>query len=40
MITIKDKKLVDMLKQKEELVIEGRNISKVLEAIGRDIEKC
>lgn len=40
MITIKDKKLVDMLKQKEELVLEGRNISKVLEAIGRDIEKC
>lgn len=40
MITIKDKKLVEMLKQKEALVIEGRNISKILEAIERDIEKC
>lgn len=40
MITIKDKKLVEMLKQKQELVLEGRTISKALEAIGRDIEKC
>ena len=40
MITIKDKKLVEMLKQKEELVLEGRTISKKLEAIERDIEKC
>ena len=40
MITIKDKKLVDMLKQKEVLVEEGRAISKKMEAIERDIEKC
>ena len=40
MITIKDKKLVEMLKQKEELVLEGRAISKKMESIERDIEKC
>lgn len=40
MITIKDKKLVDMLKQKEVLVEEGRAISKKMESIERDIEKC
>lgn len=40
MITIKDKKLVEMIEQKNVLVLEGRKISYEMEKLEKEIEQC
>ena len=40
MITIKDAKLVEMIEQKNALVLEGRKISYEMEKLEKEIEQC